>query len=230
MSVSAIRVPATQGAAEAAIIFIHGLGDSGEGWSWFPKFLSQTNIVPNHNKILYVFPNAPTMTITGNGGMPMPGWYDILDFEDFKGKRDSEGFFKSCEVIKQVIKEQHEVNKIPHEKIILGGFSQGASLALALNTMLDFKIGGVVALSGFCPVMPELAKTFNKSSPNFHTPIFQGHGALDPLIAYSYATDSIEYYKSLGFDLFTFKTYPGVGHSCSDQELIDVAQFIKSIL
>lgn len=230
MSVSAIRVPATTGVAEAAIIFIHGLGDSGEGWSWFPRLLSQTKIVTNHDKINYVFPNAPVIPITANGGMPMPGWYDIIDFGDINGRKDVDGFFKSCDTIKELIREQHEVNNIPHNRIILGGFSQGASLALALNSMLDVKIGGVIALSGFCPVFKELPKIFNKSSPNFQTPIFQGHGTQDPLIPYKFATDTIEFYKSLGFDNFTFKSYPGMGHSCDDQELIDVSQFIKSIL
>lgn len=230
MNIPAIRTPASSGIAEAAIIFIHGLGDTGAGWSWFPRYLAQTNVVPNHDKINYVFPHAPTIPITGNGGMKMPGWYDIIDFENFTGKRDVEGFLKGCDQIKDLIKEQHEINHIPYDKIILAGFSQGASLSLALNTLLDYKICGVIALSGFCPIPQELPELYNKSSPNFKTPIFQGHGTADPIVPYKFAMDSIQLYKDLGFDQFTVKSYPGMPHLCSEEELNDVAQFIKSVL
>ena len=54
----------------ASVIFLHGLGDSGNGWK--PAFKS---IKEKHIK--YVLPNAPSMAVTLNSGFVMPAWYDI---------------------------------------------------------------------------------------------------------------------------------------------------------
>ena len=53
----AIRIPANGSLAKAAVIFLHGLGDSGDGWSWLPQLVSQSKLI--NDPINYVFPNAP---------------------------------------------------------------------------------------------------------------------------------------------------------------------------
>ena len=65
---------------KAAIIFLHGLGDSPDGWSklgeWLPHY------APNLGNldITYVFPPAHNIAITVNGGEKMPGWMDVFDW------------------------------------------------------------------------------------------------------------------------------------------------------
>lgn len=228
--ISAIRVPASAKPAKAAIIFVHGLGDSGEGWSWFPQLVSLSGLIKNHEAINYVFPNAPSLPITANGGYIMPGWFDIYEFNNPNAKQDVAGFLKSSEVIKELIREQLEVNNIPPEKIIIGGFSQGAAVALATASLLDHKIGGVVALSGFCPASDAISKLHDKSGANFKTPIFQGHGTADPVINFEIGKQTSEFYQNLGFKSYSFKSYSGVGHSADDQELKDVLKFVDTIL
>lgn len=228
MSVSAIRIPA-KSTAKSAVIFLHGLGDSGEGWSWFPQLIKLTGII-NSDSINYVFPNAPTIPITVNGGYRMPGWYDLYDFSDPNSQQDTKGFINSCNVLKELIKEQHEVNNIPHDNIIIGGFSQGASLALATLTMLDVKIAGVVALSGFCPIKNQIKDYMNEDTPNKETPVFQGHGEADPLINVDFGRQTADLYKGLGFGNYTFKTYGGVAHSANEEELGDVVKFMKGVI
>lgn len=229
MSVSAIRVSANS-TAKAAIIFLHGLGDSGEGWSWFPQYLAQSGALPQStiDSINFVFPNAPIVPVTVNNGYKMPAWFDIYELGNPKARADVEGFLKSCEFIKQLVHEQI-ANEIPQEKIIIGGFSQGAALSLATASLLDVKIGGVIALSGFCPIRSTIQEKV-KESVNFDTPVFQGHGTVDPVINYDYGKMTSEFYKDLGFTNYLFKTYPGVAHSADDKELYDVADFIKSII
>lgn len=229
MSISCVRVNATK-SANAAVIFIHGLGDSGDGWSWFPKVVSLTGLVKSNDEINYVFPNAPNIPITVNGGMRMPGWFDIYAFGDPSAKQDVDGFFKSCNVVKLLITEQIEKHNISPERIIIGGFSQGSAISMAVLSLLDIKIGGLVALSGFCPVTDALPGKTNKSGINFDTPVFQGHGTVDPIIAHQYGKLSSDFYKSLGFKNWDFRSYNGVAHSTSEDELVDVVRFISSIL
>ena len=68
MSVSAIRIPANGSLAKAAVIFLHGLGDSGDGWSWLPQLVSQSKLI--NDPINYVFPNAPKIPVTINMDLP----------------------------------------------------------------------------------------------------------------------------------------------------------------
>ena len=58
------------------IIFLHGLGDQGRSWSDFFSFKSSTTSIHT------IFPNAPNTSITLNGGMLMPGWYDIWTLQE----------------------------------------------------------------------------------------------------------------------------------------------------
>lgn len=234
--ISAIKTPATTTPAKAAIIFLHGLGDSGDGWSFLPQIINQTKLIPTDvaNSINYVFPNAPQIPITVNGGMRMPGWFDIYEFGNPNARQDVVGFFKTItDVVKELIDEQINKYNIPAEKIIIGGFSQGAAISLATLATLNFKIGGVVALSGFCspPVAEELEQKYLVSDVNFNTPVFQGHGTADPIIAYDFGKKTSEYYKTkLGFKNLQFHTYSGVAHSASEEELVDVVKFIKDII
>lgn len=227
--VSAIRISAKAQPAKAAVIFMHGLGDSGEGWSWFPTHAKMLGLSDVEN-INFVFPNAPNIPISVNGGMAMPGWFDIYELGNPNAKQDEAGFLKTCSLLQDLIKEQMEKYNIPAKKIFIGGFSQGAAISLAAASMLDFKIGGVVALSGFCPIREKISQVYNKEGINFDLPIFQGHGTNDPIIAYNYGKMSSEFYQGLGFKNLKFHTYPGLVHSASEEELGDVVNFLNEQL
>ena len=56
---------------------IHGLGDTNQGWMDVGMHLHQQ--LPH---VKFVLPNAPTMPVTLNMGMPMPSWYDITSLDD----------------------------------------------------------------------------------------------------------------------------------------------------
>lgn len=229
MSVTSIRVNASS-TARSAIIFIHGLGDSGEGWSWFPQIVQQTNLVKSYPETNFVFPNAPSIPISVNGGFSMPAWFDIYEFGNPHARQDTEGFLKSCNIVKQLINEQIEKYNVPAERVIIGGFSQGAAISMATLALLDVKIGGLVALSGFCPIPQTIAEKKSNTGANLNTPVFQGHGDIDEIIKFPFGKESSEFYQSLGFTNWKFHKYPGVAHSTNNKELVDVIQFISLIL
>lgn len=224
---SAIRI--TSKSPTSAIIFFHGLGDTGQGWSWFPQLVKASKIIPDAGEgINYVFPNAPEIPITVNGGMKMPAWFNIYGFGDPTVKQDAEGYLKSCELVKGFVKEQMDTYNIPADRIILGGFSQGAAIAYGALATLDIKIGGVIILFGFIPVKDEIAK--RHLSTNYDTPVFQGHGTMDNIIGYTRGVETSEYFKALGFKAVKFNRYVGVAHSASDEELTDVQNFVNDVL
>lgn len=58
---------------KGAVIFLHGLGDQGQGWmSEFKQRLSKYR-----KDIDFIFPNAPEQPVTLNMGMRMPSWFDL---------------------------------------------------------------------------------------------------------------------------------------------------------
>lgn len=63
----------------ASVIFIHGLGDSGAGWSFLPELFAAQSRLPG---IRWILPSAPNNAVTINGGMKMPSWYDIKSLAD----------------------------------------------------------------------------------------------------------------------------------------------------
>lgn len=52
----------------------------------------------------------------------------------------------------ELIDEAVTTDKIPIDRIVLGGFSQGAGLALLTALLANRRIGGLVVLSGFLPL------------------------------------------------------------------------------
>ena len=58
---------------KCAIIFLHGLGDSPDGWSTLAEALPKLRPALAKLDITYVFPPAQMVAITVNGGEKMPG-------------------------------------------------------------------------------------------------------------------------------------------------------------
>jgi predicted esterase len=67
------------------------------------------------------------------------------------------------------------------------------------------------------------------SDANRKTPIFMGHGDIDPVIQFTYGSQSATVLKSKGYNV-EFHSYPGVMHTASDEEIADVAKFLKKVL
>ncbi|XP_027254733.1 acyl-protein thioesterase 1 isoform X3 [Cricetulus griseus] len=108
-------VPAAR-KATAAVIFLHGLGDTGHGWAE-----AFAGIRSSHIK--YICPHAPVMPVTLNMNMAMPSWFDIIGLSP-DSHEDESGIKQAAESVKALI-EQEVKNGIPSNRIILGGFSQG---------------------------------------------------------------------------------------------------------
>ncbi|XP_042616863.1 acyl-protein thioesterase 1 isoform X2 [Cyprinus carpio] len=101
--------------ATAAVIFLHGLGDTGHGWAE-----AMAGIRTPYIK--YICPHAPVMPVTLNMNMAMPSWFDIVSLHPH-AEEDETGIKRAAESIKALI-DQEVKNGIPSHRIVLGGFSQ----------------------------------------------------------------------------------------------------------
>ncbi|OWA51834.1 hypothetical protein BV898_16297 [Hypsibius exemplaris] len=71
-SAAAARKPTTytvkpSGTQSGTVIFLHGLGDTGQGWSQMFQEIREPHLK-------YLFPTAASIPVTLNGGMRMPSW------------------------------------------------------------------------------------------------------------------------------------------------------------
>ncbi|KAI0784856.1 Phospholipase/carboxylesterase [Abortiporus biennis] len=220
----------------ATVIFVHGLGDSGYGWAPVAQMYGSD---PKLQHVKWVLPHAPEMSVSFNYGMTMPSWFDIAENFDMD-RQDEPGMLKTATQLNQLITNEVDNGILP-ERIILGGFSQGAAMSLLTGLTTERKLGGIVVLSGWLP----LSKKF-KAMASDHVrslPIFWGHGQSDPLVKYQWATDSVEFLtnelkvKRIGLpepDTKTaglaFHSYPGLQHSAGDQELEDLQSWLRKVV
>ncbi|KAF9651266.1 Phospholipase/carboxylesterase [Thelephora ganbajun] len=229
-SLKVLTVPA-KAKHTATVIFMHGLGDSGYGWKPVADQISRDS---SFHHIKWVLPHAPTVPCTANGGMPMPGWFDIFSF-GFKGPEDETGILHSRDKVNTLIEQEIE-SGLSADRIVVGGFSQGAAMTLATGLTTEHKLAGLTVLSGWFPIREQIKGLLR--SPTTTVPIFWGHGEDDPLVPLSLGHLSKEELKNVGVNetkesgepgIF-FKAYPDLGHSADEQEIVDWANWLKKVI
>ena len=205
---------------KAAVIWMHGLGADGND---FAPIVPELNL-KNCPAIRFVFPHAPSIPVTLNGGYVMPAWYDIVGL-DIANREDDTGIRKSAASIEALI--AREVSRgIATEHIVLAGFSQGCAMALHTGLRHGAPLAGIMALSGYLALADKLL--VERSTSNYRTPIFMAHGQSDPVVAISRAEASRQVLQSLDYAV-QWHTYP-MPHSIHPQEIADISLFLQKVL
>ena len=104
---------------KVAVIWMHGLGADGNDFVPIVKELDLSGCPA----IRFVFPNAPHIPVSVNGGYVMPAWYDIRS-ADLLHREDEQGLRASQKSIEELIDLERQSGI---EQIILAGFSQGCA-------------------------------------------------------------------------------------------------------
>lgn len=203
--------------ATHTVIWMHGLGADGN--DFFP-------IVPellgaDMPACRFVFPHAPVRPISINQGMPMRAWYDIFAF-DLVSREDADGIRASQGSIQALIEREYQ-RGIPHENIVLAGFSQGCAMALHTGIRLDKPLAGIIGLSGYLPLTDSVGIEHHPA--NLDTPIFLGHGTMDPVVSLSRGEAARDTLTSLGYQA-QWHTYP-MQHAVCPQEIADIRVFLS---
>ncbi|CUS25139.1 LAQU0S28e00342g1_1 [Lachancea quebecensis] len=224
-AINAIRIASKTQPAKQSLIFLHGLGDTGSGWSFLAEQLQRD---PAFRNTSFIFPNAPVMGVTANGNDPTTAWFDIHSWDNVQLQPDESGFLKSLNVIEKLVGEQIQ-NGVDPQNIVVGGFSQGAALALASAATLPTKIAGFVSLSGFPMINDKLLEI--KNATNSDTPVFHGHGDQDTIVPLNDGQSAKQFFtKRCGVSNYTLNIYPGMGHSACPEEIDDLVKFFKKVL
>lgn len=201
----------------ATLIFLHGLGDTGQGWA-----TSLGAIRSPHVKV--ICPTANTLPVTLNMGFRMPAWFDLKTL-DATGPEDEEGIKQAAKLIHSYINDEVKAG-IPANRIVIGGFSQGGALALYSAITYPESLAGVIALSAWLPLHQKFP---GNVVGNKNTPILQCHGDCDPLVPYKWGQMTSSLLKQHMTNT-EFKTYSGMMHTSSDEEMRDMKSFIEKVV
>ena len=204
----------------ASVIWLHGLGADGHDFAGLVPELDISNCPP----IRFVFPHAPSMPVTVNGGYVMPAWYDILG-PDLVSQQDAAGIQASERAIVALI-AQEVARGIPAERIVLAGFSQGCAMALHTGLRLPHRLAGIMALSGYLPLADRLAG--ERHTANGSTPVFMAHGTQDPVVVIARGEASRDALAALGQPV-EWHSYP-MPHSLHPREISDISAFLTRVL
>ena len=204
----------------ATVLIMHGLGADGGDFLPIAEQLDLKAI----GDVRFLFPNAPVMPVTINGGYEMPAWYDILT-ADLVRREDEAGLRASQASIEAVIANEKS-RGIPASRIVVAGFSQGCAMALMVGLRHSEALAGIVGMSGYLPLVDKLRAEHTAAS--LATPIFLGHGTRDGVVALSRASASKTELEAMGYTV-EWREYP-MEHSVCPQEVLDVQRFLHRIL
>ena len=179
-------------------------------------------IVQLASTIRVVLLQAPTRPITINGGWEMPGWYDIISFS--RDTEDKNGIEESGDIVNKCI--QLEIDAIPDKdsnRVYVGGFSQGAAMALHCGYQYPKSLGGIISLSGYALSTSNYPNAINEK--NKDTKLFACHGKSDPTVPFEYGKATIE--EAFKKDIsMRYIAIPNMGHQIVPQEIVNACRFI----
>jgi phospholipase/carboxylesterase len=204
----------------ATVLLMHGLGADGNDFVPIAGELDLSAVGP----VRFVFPNAPIMPVTINGGYQMPAWYDILG-PDLAKREDEPGLRASLAAIEALLARE-KARGIPAERIVIAGFSQGCAMALLTGLRHAERLAGIVALSGYLPLAATTAA--ERSAANAYTPIFMAHGQQDNVVVPERAAASHDALRALGYSV-DWHEYP-MAHSVCMEEIADLSQWLNKVL
>lgn len=208
-------VPAT-----ATVLFLHGLGADGHDFEPVAPLFRMP-------WCRFVFPHAPAMPVTINGGWVMPAWYDIrsLDLDPHRNDREDIAHIRASASRITALLAREVDRGIPPSRIVLGGFSQGGAMALYTGARHAEALAGLLVLSAY-----EVARDARDelAPANAGTPALFCHGRFDPVVPLFAGRAAYEGACRPGRDV-RWHEFP-IQHEVSPPEIEVVGQWLRERL
>jgi phospholipase/carboxylesterase len=196
-------IPAADKTSRRLMIMLHGLGDSIEGYRWWPEAMG----LPWMN---YLLVNAPDEYYGGYS------WFDIND--------QAPGVLRSRKLLFGLLDDLRAKN-FPAGQITLGGFSQGCLMSVETGLHYPHRLAGIVGISGW---VFEIEKLLRDLTPVARSQrLFLSHGHFDPLLPFAEAKTQAQQLKAAGLDV-TWREYPKEHTLHGVEEIDDIRAFVQA--
>ena len=222
-----IEIEPTQPAV-ASVIWLHGLGASGHD---FEPIVPELQL-PEDLPVRFLFPHAPNIPVTVNGGMVMPAWYDILamDVEPFAKAGVTDAALAELAATIDADKKEgadavdaliaREIERgIASNRIVIAGFSQGGAVAYQCALRHPSPLAGLLTLSTY------MAMPVTPSEANRQLPVMVSHGSMDPVVPEQLGRRAVASLQDMGLEP-EYHHYP-MEHMVCLEQIRDIGQWQK---
>ena len=175
---------------EGALVLLHGRG------------ADEHDLVP---LLGMLDPERRLLGATARGPLSLPPggahWYVVQRV----GYPDRETFHSTYPQLAGWLDELLAEHGVPHDRTVLGGFSQGSVMAYALGLGAGRpRPAGIMALSGFLPEVEGLSLDLDRAAG---LPVAIGHGTHDPVIPVEFGREARDRLLRAGADV-TYRESP----------------------
>jgi predicted esterase len=193
------------GTAPVVAILIHGRGAGPENILDLAPALASESVT-------YLAPAAQNGT-----------WYPYSFMSDIQ---KNEPYLSSALSVLKALVAQVEAAGIARDRIVIGGFSQGACLTTEFAIRNASRFGGILAFSGGAIGPP--GTKWDEQGRFDGTPIFFGCSDVDAHIPEARVRESADVCTRMGANVTT-RIYPGMGHLVNDDEIAWAQELLTSI-
>jgi phospholipase/carboxylesterase len=201
-----------------AVIWMHGLGADG---SDFEPVVPELGL-DDCPGVRFIFPHAPEMPVTCNGGYVMRAWYDIVSLDGTSRSADEAGILRSRQAIRRLIARENQ-RGVPCSRLFLAGFSQGGAVAYTTALTHPEALAGIIALSTYIPT-PKLLEA-EATDANKALPIFAAHGTEDDVVLSQLGIRARDFLTGQGYRV-AWHEYP-IPHSVCLEEIEDIGRWLR---
>lgn len=193
-------------AADAVVILIHGRGASAESILSLAPYLHSEGVA-------FVAPQAVQQT-----------WYP---YSFLMPKAQNEPYLSSAlSVVAATVALVGEQSGLSLEKIVIGGFSQGACLASEFVARNPQRYGGLIAFSG--GLIGPLNEPLDHSGDLLQTPVFIGCSDVDGHIPLERVEDTARVLEGMNGQVDK-RIYPGMDHTVNQEEVAAAQAMIAEV-
>lgn len=202
-----------------SVIWMHGLGADG---SDFEAVVPELGLAGSPG-VRFIFPHAPAIAVTCNGGYVMPAWYDIISLDSNSRSVDQAGILRTRDAIRRLMARENQ-RGVPCSRIFLAGFSQGGAVAYVTALTHPEALAGVIALSTYLPT-PKLIEQ-EATAANQSLPVFAAHGSEDDVVAPELGIRARDFLASRGYRV-EWHQYP-MPHSVCLEEIRKIGRWLEA--
>ena len=185
------------------MVMLHGLGDSADGWRWFPEAMN----LPWLN---YLLVNAPDDYYGGYS------WFDLNDMAPW--------IQRSRRLLFDLLDDLSAKN-FPAEQITVGGFSQGCLMAVEAGLRYPQRFAGIVGISGWVFEVEKFPKELSPVARQQR--ILMTHGTGDPLVPIANVRPQIPLLKAAGINI-AWREFAKDHTIAGEQELSVIREFVRA--